>query len=171
MVFLGSPYGANPSTAGLWESAPKGRGGVFADTLNVCPRRRAPRHGWRGWGVPKAEELRQGRRERLVRSAPGSGTADAGGEPETDDGPVDRRPGERAHRDVRPGLSRGAGCVAGKFAPSGVSFFLVAFSWTSKKKLPAVGQPPTSTRRLQGGSTRAGLGQPARFSIEAKATC
>src|SRR3989337_1143017 len=24
VVFLGSPYGANPSTAGLWESAPKG---------------------------------------------------------------------------------------------------------------------------------------------------
>src|SRR3990170_8840970 len=69
VVFLGSPYGATPSTAGLWESAPKGRGGVFADTLNVCPRRRAPRHGRRGWGVPKAEELRQGRQERRVRSA------------------------------------------------------------------------------------------------------
>src|SRR3990170_5801980 len=24
VVFFGSPYGANPSTAGLWESAPKG---------------------------------------------------------------------------------------------------------------------------------------------------
>src|SRR3989337_2341813 len=69
VVFLGSPYGANPSTAGLWESTPKGRGGVFADTLNVCPRRRAPRHGWRGRGIPKAEELRQGRQERRVRSA------------------------------------------------------------------------------------------------------
>src|SRR3990170_3131931 len=86
VVFLGSPYGANPSTAGLWESAPKGRGGVFADTLNVCPRRRAPRHGWRGRaaggprppsaaprrarpGYPGAEVSRQGRRECRVRSA------------------------------------------------------------------------------------------------------
>src|SRR3989338_3013682 len=64
-AFLGSPYGANPSTERLWESAPKGRGGVFADTLNVCPRRRAPRPGWRGRGVPKAGELRQGRQGRL----------------------------------------------------------------------------------------------------------
>src|SRR3989338_6416301 len=39
--------------------------------------------------------------------------------------------------------TRNRGC-AGVFAPSGVSFFLVAFSWTSKKKLPPVGQPPTS---------------------------
>jgi hypothetical protein len=28
---------------------------------------------------------------------------------------------------------------------SGVSFFLVTFSWTRKKKSPAVGQPPTSS--------------------------
>src|SRR3990172_8736499 len=26
VVFLGSPYGANPSTAGLWESAPNPKG-------------------------------------------------------------------------------------------------------------------------------------------------
>src|SRR3989338_7779522 len=70
----------------------------------------------------------------LVRSAPGPGTADGRGEPDKDDGPVDRRPGERAHRDVRPGLSRGAGCVAGKFAPSGVSFLLVTLLWTSKEE-------------------------------------
>src|SRR3990170_7975178 len=108
VVFLGSPYGANPSTARLWESAPKGG-------RTGCPR--------------LIFETAC-----LVRSAPGPGTADGRGEPDKDDGPVDRRPGERAHRDVRPGLSRGAGCVAGKFAPSGVSFSLATFSWTSKRK-------------------------------------
>ena len=53
---------------------------------------------------------------------------------------------------VRPGLFAQQDAQR-KVAPSGVSFFLVAFSWTSKKKLHAVGQPPTSTRRPKGGST------------------
>ena len=47
-----------------------------------------------------------------------------------------RRVGERP-------VGRG---TQGVFARSGVSFSLVPFSWTSKRKEPAVGQPPTSTR-------------------------
>ncbi len=35
------------------------------------------------------------------------------------------------------------------------AFSLVTFSWAYKRKSPAVGQPPTSTRRPQGGSTTA----------------
>jgi len=49
----------------------------------------------------------------------------------------------------------------GVFAGSGVSFSLVTFSWTNKRKSPAVGQPPTSKRRrsrhktyCRGGATR-----------------
>src|SRR4030067_531490 len=83
VVFLGSPYGANPSTAGLWESAPKGRGGVFADTLNVCPRRRAPRHGWRGRGMPGLKWRARGG---------GGGSGGAGGGPR----PRQRPPAGRA---------------------------------------------------------------------------
>ena len=50
-----------------------------------------------------------------------------------------RRVGERP-------VGRG---TEGAVARSGVSFFLVTFSWTSKKKPPAVGQPPTSKTRLK----------------------
>src|SRR3989338_9438056 len=41
----------------------------------------------------------------------------------------------------------------GWVAPSGAAFLLVTFLWPHKEKSPAVGQPPTSTRRPQGGST------------------
>jgi hypothetical protein len=43
---------------------------------------------------------------------------------------------ERAHRDVRPGLSRGAGGVAGKVAPSGGPFFWSLFFGQTKKSDP-----------------------------------
>src|SRR3989338_4950466 len=51
--------------------------------------------------------------------------------------------------------SRNRGC-AGVVAPSGAAFLLVTFLRPRKEKSPAVGQPPTSTRRLKGGSTRMG---------------
>src|SRR3989338_8688552 len=59
----------------------------------------------------------------LVRSAPGPGTADGRGEPDKDDGPVDRRPGERAHRDCAPRAFRGAGRAAKSRAIRGVLSF------------------------------------------------
>src|SRR3990172_4509262 len=50
------------------------------------------------------------------------------GESDKDDGPVDRRPGERAHRDCAPRAFRGAGRAAKSRAIRGVllfgSFFL-----------------------------------------------
>src|SRR3990170_3106111 len=48
------------------------------------------------------------------RSAPGPGTADGRGEPDKDDGPVDRRPGERAHRDCAPRAFPRSGMRSGK---------------------------------------------------------
>src|SRR3990172_6835901 len=49
----------------------------------------------------------------------------------------------------RVGAARGPGTADARVvvAPSGVSFLLVTFLWTSKEKSPAVGQSPTSTRR------------------------
>ena len=38
-----------------------GRAGVVANALNVCSPRRAPDHGWSGWGLIEAESFRQGR--------------------------------------------------------------------------------------------------------------
>src|SRR4030067_1472069 len=51
----------------------------------------------------------------------------------------------------------------GWVAPSGAAFLLVTFLWPRKEKSPAVGQPPTSTRRPQGGSTRAASPAALRF--------
>src|SRR3989304_3928556 len=49
VVFLGSPYGANPSTAGLWESAPKGGvpppGAAFFWVPFSGPRKESPPAG------------------------------------------------------------------------------------------------------------------------------
>src|SRR3990170_6440465 len=49
----------------------------------------------------------------------------------------------------------------GWVAPSGAAFLLVTFLRPRKEKSPAVGQPPTSTRRLKGGSTLTVLGRSA----------
>src|SRR3990170_1142641 len=62
--------------------------------------------------------------------------------------------GAPAHRKVpgvRPGLFAEQDAQR-KVAPSGAAFLLVTFLWPRKEKSPAVGQPPTSTRRPQGGS-------------------
>src|SRR3972149_4393690 len=94
-----------------------------------------------GPGCPGAEVSRQGRRERLVRSAPGPGTADAGGGAGV---PANGRTGT-----VRPGLFAEQDAQR-KVAPSGAAFLLVTFLWPRKEKSPAVGQPPTSNTPPEG---------------------
>ena len=57
-------------------------------------------------------------------------------------------------------------------AHSGVSFFLVTFFWTSKKKLPAVGQPPTSSFSLSPEAIRQKRGagaEPPAISVSTRA--
>src|SRR3990170_2074974 len=93
----------------------------------------APKHrkalGKRPAGVADMDVRDQTPRQEVawVRRGP-QGRGRAGGEPDKDDGPVDRRPGERAHRDCAPRAFRAAGRAAKSRAIRGVllfgSFFL-----------------------------------------------
>ena len=52
------------------------------------------------------------------------------------------------------------GCE-GNFAPFGAAFSLVTFSWPRKRKLPAVGQPPTNYNAVEDGSKEVSSGAAA----------
>ena len=72
-------------------------------------------------------------------------------------------PGELGERRFR---REAQGDVGG----SGASFFLVTFSWTSKKKSPAVGQPPTSYTSPQATQQKRGArAEPPAISFSTRA--
>ena len=95
--------------------AEKNHHGLTMEVLGPVWRARASQAFARKPGGARGGAPRVGRQDRVLSDDRHGKGAKRRGEP---------RSGERAHRDVCPGLSRGAGCVAEKVAPSGR-----AFSW------------------------------------------